>query len=676
MMQSYMKKSAEKQNDSQAIRHGLKQYMAVTTTAKSKKLNKSMMASVVFGAMMVSACQSTGGLNTAQGAAQGTPEQAKANLQQTLKSQLRQSFSYESELKLSNINRRTALANATPEQLTSTSSRYTHCENKHDLAYAALMEQAANAGNEVTDSQYSDERENIKSDYLSCSADSESWFDNRYDYSSDDYDYADSQELSAEELRQEQINDFYENYDSDHTYEDVKRADAADAYLLDNLTGKASGIYQPIVGRFTFLPSVNYQTRNLKGSMNQPIYVDLRDKSIYFWADNFAYPVSEYLDDKLGTQWQNKWLKLALDDGSLPDGFGKEMLKSLGDALKVAYEAEPVAGFSYVNPREIQSYLPDLPASQQTTMQQTAQIIRRSHDSLQDQKNSYLFNKTFYDSMIAKYPELAVDVASENEESGSDDAPLFNSKMQMQFLMEMLSRQIDNYEYEYNIGEYAEDDESASTSDYEASASSEGDASENIMPHVMLQQHYGLDASGDLAWWHYRRQMSDAGYPNYEETGEGMIVDVLTRLAPLSQGTPAFPRLENASQSPNRSNTVDMQEYTKSLYDYYQTGGGTEIGKMIFQSYERYRRYNNDYGYDYDDNNYEYEGEVAQAAAVESVEAEVEDEQTQYCISIEENLEDQCQAKADRMSYQTEEFMQACIDLEKVNTMDYVQNCQ
>ena len=47
--------------------------------------------------------------------------------------------------------------------------------------------------------------------------------------------------------------------------------------------------------------------------------------------------MSEYLDPDLGLAWQDKWLALTLDDGSLPKGFGRHLIETVFKAGDEAY---------------------------------------------------------------------------------------------------------------------------------------------------------------------------------------------------------------------------------------------------------------------------------------------------------------------------------------------------
>lgn len=195
------------------------------------------------------------------------------------------------------------------------------------------------------------------------------------------------------------------------------------------------------------LMSAQYHARNNRTTINQPIYVDFKTGNIYLWADNFALLTSEFADDKLGTQWQNKWLRLALDDGSLPKGFGKSVIKAHFEALDRTYEAAPESQFDYIAPTTLATLSPKLPTPQLNTMQQTPQIIRRvqSAESYEQFYKDYV--SIFYERMTNQYPELIKEAKAYEPSAPRPDATKLTSKVLVQQALSLMKNVTDQLLY-------------------------------------------------------------------------------------------------------------------------------------------------------------------------------------------------------------------------------------
>ena len=343
----------------------------------------------------------------------------------------------------------------------------------------------------------------------------------------------------------------FDNYEDKPKPIDMKKAQLLDAYLLKPLSINAQGIYQPMAGKATMLAGVQYQARNHHSSINQPIYVDFKNGDIYLWADNFALLNSELLDDKLGTTWRNKWLKIAIDDGTLPKGFGSELIKSHFAALDLTYDAAPVGQFDYVAPNTLASLTPKLPAHQLSAMLPADQIVRRvqSFESYQASYKNYM--QILYYRISKQYPELVKEAEPMSAFESIQGSPDLTSKAMVKKVLAMIKEQMN--------------DEAA--------------ADTTAIANTDVQELYGFDKRGQLKWQQMRRQLDNTSKPS---TNKSLTVDVLQQYSAINTTALAFPNLPSNVQSPNASNSIDLRQYGPELLQYYQDGNGTTVGKMIF----------------------------------------------------------------------------------------------
>ena len=508
------------------------------------KNNLLVTSAFLTGALLLTGCQSTslGQSNTA--AVKQAPSIAKKTLETALQKQRRQSFSYHSNLEIGNNQQFTdadADADADADTNTGTekmaASVYVdeHCEEAHDQAYAALILQAEQQNKDVLAVDYDTKRDSIRQSYFECVDAYHAWDDHQYD--SDVKVAPDYQAL-------------FDNYEDKQRPLDRKKAQLLDEYLLKPLSIDSQGIYQPMAGKATMLASAQYQARNHHSSINQPIYMDFKNGDIYLWADNFAILNSELLDDKLGTKWQNKWLKIAIDDGTLPKGFGGEVIKSHFAALDATYDAAPVSQFNYVAPNSLASISPKLPAHQLSAMLPSDQIIRRVQSFGDYQASQQKYMQIFYDRISEKYPELVQEPEPMTAFESIQNPKAFTSKSIVQKILAMIEDQMN---------------EEATTG--EAVANTE------------VQELYGFDKSGQLKWEHLRRQLDNTSEAN---SNKGMRIDVLQQYSAISTKDLAFPNLPSNVQMPNASNSIDLRKYAPELLQYYQDGNGTAVGKMVF----------------------------------------------------------------------------------------------
>ncbi|MBO1517563.1 hypothetical protein [Psychrobacter halodurans] len=504
-------------------------------------------SALVAGAALLTGCQSTSlGQSNAMTTNQ-TSASAKTAVASALQAQRRQSFRYHSNLEISNkqqfdgITAQSTTNNGAKNPVT-TDDIYQYCEDTHDEAYAALLAQAKGQKQDISATKYDAQRATIKQSYLACTDAYQAWQDSQYD--SEVRVPADYQKL-------------FDNYDAQPTAQGMKKAKLLDAYLLKPLSINAQGVYQPMAGKATMLASVQYQARNHQSSLNQPVYIDFKNGDIYLWADNFAMINSKLLDDKLGTIWQNKWLKITLDDGTLPKGFGKAVITHHFAALDAAFAAAPASQFEYVAPTSLTTLSPKLPAHQLPAMLASEQVIRRTQSVASHEQSYQDYMRDFYERISQQYPELVNDSAN-GADSASDIAPdVFTSKALVQQVLTIIKSSIDA----------ADDDTVASR------AVDTGSETTNV------QTLYGVDKRGRLIWQHLRRE-----FPSENNKYKGVVMDVMQRYSAIRPKDTAFPNLPSDVQVPNSRNSVDAREYGRELMQYYRDGNGTAIGKMIFKA--------------------------------------------------------------------------------------------
>lgn len=577
---------------------------------KPKQINtlcsKSMMTvsslvsmTLVASTLLITACQSTN-LSTNLGQsknlqADNAPSVAKNALASALQQQRRQSFAYHSNIEIVNEHQFTAIDST---QLVASDDVDSYCEDNHDQAYAALLTKAEARKKEITSIDYAAQREALKQSYLACSAAYEAWAEVHYDSTAysveeaaeDVIDVAAEAAMpvssdidSASAASVATISPYYQKlfnkYDSKKSTLDIKKSQLLDAYLLKPLSMNAQGVYQPLAGKFTMLGSAQYLARNHHSSINQPIYIDFKTASVYLWADNFALLASKLADDKLGTKWQNKWLKIALDDGTLPKDFGRAMIKSHIQAEDSVYAKADVSQFDFINPSILTALAPKLPEKQLAPMLNSAKIIRRVQSSASDEQSYKDYMSTFYKLITQQYPELITHSVSDTQDDiYAADSKITSKSMVKQVLVKMK--------------DFADD---------KMLRTQEADLLETSSPaftaNLPVQKLYGFDKGGHLQWQHSRHYLpNDASDESSDELSvetieeSSLIVDALTQYMPIRTQDKAFPNLPNDSQIPNANNSIDLKEYSAELGEYYRQGNGTAMGKTLFNMLPMYKQ--------------------------------------------------------------------------------------
>ena len=509
-------------------------------------------SALLTGALLLTGCQSTSlasnlsnnlSNNLSSTASQSnamtakqTPAAAKTALAAALQKQRRQSFSYHSNIEISNERQ---LTDGYVEAKGAPATAGEYCQDSHDQAYVALIAQAETQNKEVWDADYDAQRTALKDTYLECSAAYQAWEDSK--------DNEDDSAVVAPAYQQ-----LFDRYEDKPTPLDIKKAALLDAYLLKPLSINAQGIYQPMAGKATMLADVQYHARNHHSSINQPIYIDFKNGDIYLWADQIALLNSEFLDDKLGTKWRNKWLKIAMDDGTLPKGFGREVIKSHFAALDSTYAAAPISQFDYVAPSSLASLSPKLPTSQLAAMQASAQVIRRVQ-SAESYDNFYQdYMRTLYSRISQQYPELVK--ANASDVAANTNADTFTSRALVQQLLAMIKNAVDSEDW--------------------------GTAASTVSSEV--QELYGFDKRGQLKWQHMRTGFASKNASERSTSDKGLIIDALQQYSVIQAADKAFPNLPSDRQVPNASNSIDVRQYGRDLIQYYRDGNGTALGKMMF----------------------------------------------------------------------------------------------
>ena len=548
-------------------------------------------SALLASTLLISACQSTGVAQANHLSANTTPTAAKTALATALQQQRRQSFAYHSNIEIVNEQQ---FANIDSTQLLASEDLDSYCKDTHDNGYAELLLKAETQNQDISTMNYDAQRNRLKQAYLVCSDAYQTWRDNHYDseaYSvemaaeevADATDTIDevayvtmlaSDMDSTNEVETKAISPYYEKifdeYDSRQTKIDVKKAQLLDVYLLKPLSINAQGVYQPLAGKFTMLGSVQYSARNHHSSINQPVYVDFKTGSIYLWADNFALLTSKFADDKLGTKWQNKWLKIAFDDGTLPKGFGRAAIKSHIEAENSVYAKAAIEQFDVIAPHVLTTLSPKLPEKQLAAMVNTAKVIRRARSSAEYKQDYKDYMGVFYQLITKQYPELILENDLDTQADADTDSNYEDRKMTSKWLVQQTLDKMKDFA----------DDKALKTQETTLPVSSSS---------LPVQELYGFNKQGQLQWQHSRHYL-----PNKSATDvrveTSTIMDVLNQYMPLRSQDKAFPNLASDSQVPNASNSIDLKEYSTELAEYYKQGNGTAVGQMLFNMLPMYKQ--------------------------------------------------------------------------------------
>lgn len=605
---------------------------------------------VTFIGLALTACQTTPGsgqnsfsAKVSQLPADQQSQLAKETLLQAIQKQYRSDYAYHVNVLASNDQRRDRLANATAQQLAMSDNPIDHCDHIHDEAYVELLQKAEQAGLEITDPKYSSERQTIKQSFQQCTAALEEtyseesfdyWFSKAVKQAKQDINEA-AEESSEEEIihseytdedsiTESDYEDEYEgfdnlesidsnvlpDYDSSHTKLDARKAELLNAYLLKPMSITSTGVYRASTAQFSMVPTFAYQSRNLTVSNSHFIYADAKEGAVYLWADTFAYLLSSYFDPKLGISMQNKWIKIDLNDGSLPKSFLPDLVKSHLHASKKMYDNSTNEQYQFISADQLNQQLPKPDAKHQPYLTQTPLIIERRQSEEQYDEAMQVYLTTLYDQMTQKYPELIAsdngiesdEVSGELEETEAEeevleaeDSELVTSrdlfvrifeaigKSKEQTASKMLSN---NSETIQELGQDNSKDKNDAKSkiDY---AIRDKDLSEQKW---LWRNVYGIDNQQRIVWQLAQRQIPNLDTLPYRssELLTGLRLEALTRYSSIPASQPMFDILPVGAALPSKSNSIDLKNYIQKLKSDYERGEGTEQGKILFESINRF----------------------------------------------------------------------------------------
>lgn len=542
-------------------------------------------------AVLATGCATTQSYSTAKST------DAQTALGDAMAGQLRSSFGYQTDVYVSNAIRNDALANATEEQKQASEDKSVVCEDEHDQAYIALTKKLmAEQNKKAEDITIGDEHEAIKQAYKDCldargdlseykEFDFEAFFDKTANMDTEsqfDLLYQEMQAFDQDDQSVQSDSDYLPDYDSDHTALDAKKAELINAYLLEPMHIQIKGHYQPLAGVFTALPSFDYQAKNIRTHLNQPIHVDLKHGDIYLWADNFAMINGELLDKKLGSQWQNKWLKFPINDGSLPDDFAKTFMKLLIQAKKESFLSLDATSFRYVDADTMLQtpYLgQNLPTDALSIIQKSPTIIQSSPSEDAKRFADYVFADTLYNGILQAYPSLipqmtmnerviadgeSVIIVSETQQAdpatqdNQDAQAKLNSKLMLNILLAYLAGVSDNYISSTN-------------------------AVSTPTPYAPLS-HYGIQ-DNRVNWIHQRQYLTNTKLKGGQLSQDAItnqqpvLMDLFTTITPSAK--PVFARLPANAATPTDANSVNLFDYSNELIERLKTGDDKYLKAML-----------------------------------------------------------------------------------------------
>jgi len=562
----------------------------------------------------------------AQLPAEQQSQMAKDTLLKSLQKQYRSSYAYHVDILGSNDLRRENLAKASPKQLAMSDNSEEHCEHIHDEAYVALLEQAEKSGRPITDTTYSAERESIKHSFLECQAAYEEWnneapydkwLEQAIDQAKVDLGQADEANTEGSTVKdsteESQDTEYYEDeeraeflpgYDASHTKLDVRKAKLLDAYLLNPMSLTSTGVYRPLSGKLSIVPTFSYQRRNLTLSNSHFIYVDAKEGSVYLWADTFAYLMSAYLDENLGLGMQDKWIKIDLNDGSLPNGFLMDLIKSHLQAQDKMYANSANSQYRFLSNAQLQNQSPKPDAKHLPYMNNASTVIERTMTEAQFKEGQQLYLSTLYNQITNKYPQLVVESNLERDDDGNiedsveesikddDDSnkDTFNSRVIFTKIFKAIDDRLKNSSLEETDTITTSDSNPVKANiikvnpaiDYAVRDESQTDN------QWSWRNVYGLDNRQQIVWQLAQRQMkeTDSMYSGSDDLFRGMRLEALIRYADISVAQPMFNTLPAGASLPSKSNSVDLKAYLTDLKQRYEKGQGTEQGKVLFETFQ------------------------------------------------------------------------------------------
>lgn len=494
---------------------------------------------------------------------------AQAALGQAVKSQMYSSFSYQTDFYVSNQLQVKHLETASPEQLAAADNPNDRCEHEHDQAYVALLNRI-----DVQEADFLA----VKKTYQDCVS------QNNQAAELDLEAFLQETEGLDEDARMALLLEAYQDpaqtqdgdvdYDSDHTALDLKKSQLIDAYLIQPSKFSIQGSYQPLAGKITSLPTWDYQAKNLTAHINQPFYFDLKKGVIYIWADHLAVMNGMALDKQLGNNWQNKWLALPLNDGSLPASFAKDFMGFIIQAQKDSFYSLDKLDFQWVEPKtvlQLPHLMENLPQEAQDVIQKTTNIIKKNPSHASRTYARYVFADSLKNAIIGAYPEFSPEVyyderqivegesvihvfnATDNPINNNHNQSGLNSRLLLQLLVNYLDTLTDSYQ------------ESLLQPPLET-------------PYEPLS-HYGIKG-GQINWVHHRYYLNENSLTD-RTTGQTypILVDSLTTISPSVNSR--LQHLPKDAQTPTATNSVNLFDYAEQLSERIALGQDSYLAGLF-----------------------------------------------------------------------------------------------
>ena len=536
--------------------------------------------------------------------AQTQHERAKAHLGDVVRHQLRRNFHHHSTLYLSNATRQDALKGVNTQAVEHTNS-FDYCESQHDLDYQGLIKQARVRGLDVSADYFLTDKGRIKDAYFACIEERSRYFPEASkqvssehlqeflqeqdgtlqahgdDVSSDDTDQEENNRLKAlyqsylqypkltESSQQEsELGIYLADKTQTYSQKDLDKARAIEHYLVMPTAIEITGNYRPLQGMVSLLPSITYRQKNLEIMLNQPIYLDIKNGILYLWADNLALVNSRMIDDKLGTAWQNKWLALPINDGSLPTGFYEDFIKSLLAAQRHTFDTADASDFDYVSSADFEGATAHiLNTSARSKLPSTRHIIRQRIQSPSAQRRAML--KHWHTAMTTKYPLLTqANEPDDDQDSAAAVKHNLNARSYMRHLFAYVAKYIER-----------ETTDSAQQTFYGVNGTELVWRYQSVqLPMIITGMLDGFDSGlAPIQPWMPKnaQEDTDSALPNHPVLMQdsahidrtpvlesGLLTVIDTR--PL---TNPFVRLPRHANTPNAQNSVQLIDYAKDLTD-------------------------------------------------------------------------------------------------------------
>lgn len=506
---------------------------------------------------------------------------AKEQVQAGVKSLLRTSFSYQTYVYLA------------PKEVAEDELSETACEEIHDKAYIALSKKATNAGLDISADDYIGEREMLKADFLACQK-------SRAENSNESDLGEELAQLLAElaQLTGQPLPDFQDEQVT------ADRQKLIHAYFLNTSKLGVKGTYQPLKGVISALPSFEYQFGQASVMVNQPIYVDMKSGDIYLWADNLALANATWLDKKLGNAWQNKWLRVPLNDGSLPNDFVKVLLKSYVNAQSRAFDELMDELFGYVTADDVLVLHDKFDDGAKTHIGSADTIIRQTQTKDTKRVMARAIAKHLYDEMTRAYPVLLENPTALDKKQ---ETLTLNSRTLMQSVFAKLKVQASNELEEVELDESVEVvaetagdgevlfadgevvEEVAKVSDIPAEETTEPDVvtdetddqaeTDHVEVNVAKTQdrYYGFDKRGRLLWVYEQKEQALPASWLKDPVDLGLLTVLDGRVSGQM-----FGRLPSDVAIPTHNNSVNVLEYSNTLYNTLQKSDSIFLRSFLY----------------------------------------------------------------------------------------------